>query len=47
VAAQLAVLGLVLAFPAILWRDSTEAAAATTSVGDADALQRMLDQPPQ
>jgi TRAP-type mannitol/chloroaromatic compound transport system permease large subunit len=41
VAAQLAVLAVVLAVPAILWRDSAETAAAP---GNEDALQRMLDQ---
>ena len=45
VAAQLLVLALVLAFPGILWRDSTELASPGAPAADPDALQRMLDEP--
>jgi TRAP-type mannitol/chloroaromatic compound transport system permease large subunit len=42
VAAQLAVLVFVLAFPGVLWRDSAQAAA--SPAGNEDALRRMLDE---
>lgn len=45
VAAQLVVLALVLAFPSILWRESTQLAAPGAPAADPDALQKMLDQP--
>jgi TRAP-type mannitol/chloroaromatic compound transport system permease large subunit len=47
VAAQLLVLAMVLAFPGILWRESTDLSAPTAPAPDPDALQRMLDEPPQ
>lgn len=46
VAAQLAVLALVLVFPGVLWRDSA-AATSVAPTGNEDALRRMLDQPPE
>ncbi|HUL94492.1 MAG TPA: TRAP transporter large permease subunit [Usitatibacter sp.] len=44
VAAQLAVLALVAAFPAMLWRDPAPAATDAPAKGDEDALRRMLEQ---